>query len=83
MMGVQARMVRALSAIAHAHPGGAIAAFSHADAIKAALMHILGAPLDFHRRLDIPPASVSVVELSSDSARVLGINVLSVLPFVL
>lgn len=74
MIETQVRMVRALSAIADAHPGGTVAVFSHADAIKTALMHILGMPLDFHLRLDIPPASISVVELSIGFARVLGIN---------
>jgi broad specificity phosphatase PhoE len=46
-----------------------------ADAIMAALMHILGIPLDFHLRLDIPPASISVLETVPGFARVLGINV--------
>lgn len=75
MIETQVRMVRALAAMALAHPGDTVAAFSHADAIKSALMHILGMPLDFHLRLDIPPASISVVEIEPDSARVLGINI--------
>jgi probable phosphoglycerate mutase len=75
MIEAQVRMVRGLSRIALAHPGGAAAVFSHADAIKSALMHILGMPLDLHLRLDIPPASISVVETGPDLARVLGINV--------
>jgi hypothetical protein len=37
-------------------------------------MHILGMPLDHHLRLDIPPASISVVETGAGFARVLGIN---------
>ena len=75
MLEAQVRMVRALSRILLAHPGGKVAAFSHADAIKSALMHFLGMPLDFHLRLDIPPCSISVVELRHDFARVSGINV--------
>jgi probable phosphoglycerate mutase len=74
MIEAQVRMVRALSGIALAHPGGSAAVFSHADAIKSGLMHILGMPLDLHLRLDIPPASVSVVQMSPGFARVLGIN---------
>jgi broad specificity phosphatase PhoE len=58
-----------------AQGNGTVAVFSHADAIKSALMHILGIPLDFHLRLNIPPASVSVIEKSASFARVLGINV--------
>jgi probable phosphoglycerate mutase len=75
MIEAQVRMVRALSGIALAHPGASTAVFSHADAIKSALMHILGMPLDLHLRLDIPPASISVVEMDLGLARVLGINV--------
>ena len=74
MIEAQVRMVRALSGIALAHPGASAAVFSHADAIKSALMHILGMPLDLHLRLDIPPASVSLVEMRPGFARVLGIN---------
>lgn len=76
MLEAQVRMVRALSAIAARHASGSVAVFSHADAIKSALMHFLGIPLDFHLRLDIPPASVSRIEMSPDFARILGINVL-------
>jgi probable phosphoglycerate mutase len=83
MLETQARMVRGLTAIAAAHPGGSVAVFSHGDAIKSALMHILGIPLDFHLRLEIPPASVSIVEMSPDFARVTGINVLRGTGFVL
>jgi probable phosphoglycerate mutase len=79
MLEAQLRMVRALSGIARAYPGGTVAVFSHADAIKSVLMHILGMPLDFHMRLEIPPASICVVEMQPDLARVFGINVAPVL----
>lgn len=75
MIETQVRMARALSRIVAAQGNGTVAVFSHADAIKSALMHILGIPLDFHLRLNIPPASVSVIEKSASFARVLGINV--------
>jgi broad specificity phosphatase PhoE len=75
MLETQARMVRALSEIAFAHEGRTVAAFSHADAIKAALMHFLGMPLDFHLRIEILPASMTVLQLSADSALVRAVNV--------
>ncbi len=75
MLEAQARMVRALCGIAARHAGGTVAVFSHGDAIKAALMHFLGIPLDFHLRLEILPASITVVELDSNLARVRAINI--------
>jgi probable phosphoglycerate mutase len=63
MLEAQARMVRGLLDLLEAHANETIAVFSHADVIKSALMHFLGIPLDFHTRLEILPASVSVVDL--------------------
>jgi len=63
MLETQARMVRGLLNLAESHGGQTVAVFSHADAIKSALMHFLGIPLDFHQRLEILPASVSVLDL--------------------
>jgi probable phosphoglycerate mutase len=50
MLEAQARMMRALYRVAPEHAGETVAIFSHADAIKAALMCMLGIPLDFHLR---------------------------------
>lgn len=75
MLEAQARMVRALCRIAACRAGGTVAVFSHGDAIKAAAMHFLGIPLDFHLRLEILPASITVVELDSSLARVRAVNI--------
>ena len=53
---VQARAVAALDRIRAAHPGGRIAVVSHADVIRVAVLHCLGAPLDFVHRIEIAPA---------------------------
>jgi probable phosphoglycerate mutase len=64
MLETQARMVAGLLDIAGKYSGETVAIFSHADAIKSSLCWMLGIPIDFHRRLEILPASVSTVVLS-------------------
>ena len=47
---------------------------SHADPIKAVLAHFLGTPLDLLRRIEIAPASRSVIVLYDEDAKVLAVN---------
>ena len=74
MIETQARMVRALVSIAQAHCGESIVVFSHADAIKTAVMHCLGIPIDFHQRLEIGTSSVTELHWNPVMVRVLQIN---------
>jgi probable phosphoglycerate mutase len=74
MLSVQARAMAAIGRLAAAYPGQAVAVVSHADVIKAVLAHLLGAPLDLLRRLEIAPGSISRVDLREDDARVLSVN---------
>jgi broad specificity phosphatase PhoE len=74
MLEAQARMARELETLRRIHPEDTLAIFSHADMIKAALLLYLGSPLDHHLRLDISPASVSVLELAEWGPRVVSIN---------
>jgi probable phosphoglycerate mutase len=74
MLETQARMIRGLLSLVERHSNETVAVFSHADAIKSALMHFLGIPLDFHTRLEILPASVSVVDLFSELPLVRVVN---------
>lgn len=74
MLQVQQRMVRAIEDLYKRHEGGTVAVVSHADAIKSALTHFLGMPIDFFLRLEISPASVSTVRLYHWGCQVLRIN---------
>ena len=74
MLETQARMVRGLLNLVESHADEMVAVFSHADAIKSALMHFLGIPLDFHMRLEILPASVSVLDLFPELPLVRVVN---------
>lgn len=74
MLAAQARAVGAAVVLAGRFPEAEIAAVSHGDVIKALIAHALGSPVDFLQRLDIAPASRSVLELGPSSVRVLGVN---------
>jgi broad specificity phosphatase PhoE len=56
------------------HPGPTVAAVSHGDVIRGVLLHCLGMPLDHIHRLEVAPASVSVVRLFEWGARVATVN---------
>jgi probable phosphoglycerate mutase len=71
---VQARIVALLERLRMAHPDSAVAVVSHADVIKLALVHVLGSPIDWMRRIEISPASISTLALDEADVRVLGIN---------
>ena len=77
MLAAQARTVAALERLhaEHGGQGGAeVVVVSHADIIKAALLHVLGAPLDHMGRLEVGPGSRSVVSWHDETARVLAAN---------
>ena len=74
MLEVQARMATELENLRQHHREEAVAVFSHADVIKAALMLYLDIPLDCHSRLEISPASVNVLEIADWGPRVLAVN---------
>jgi probable phosphoglycerate mutase len=80
MLEVQARAVAGLQRLHAGHPNSLIVIVSHGDVIRAALNYYLGAPLDLFRRLEISPASVSLLELQDWGPRVLLVNHLGDLP---
>ncbi|MBV8818273.1 MAG: histidine phosphatase family protein [Acidobacteriaceae bacterium] len=71
---VQTRFVDALLRLEAKHRGGTVAIFSHADAIKAALLHYFAAPVDSLPRLQIEPASISILRLEEWGPLILGVN---------
>ena len=71
MLAVQARAVAGLAAL---RAYGDVVVVSHLDVLRAVLAHVLGMPLDFVFRLDLTPASRSVVTLWDGGARVDGLN---------
>jgi len=74
MLEVQDRMLRLLERLCAEHGDQAVALVSHGDVIKATLAHCLGVPLDLFQRIEISPASVSVVRIERHGPAVLLIN---------
>jgi probable phosphoglycerate mutase len=74
MIEVQARMLRLLERLGAAHPHQALALISHGDVIKATLAYFLGVPLDLFARIEISPASVSIVRIERYGPEVLLVN---------
>ena len=74
MLDTQRRMFDELSRTREAYPGGTVALVSHADAIRALLVYLLGISMDVFLRLRIDPASVSILRISDWTLEVAGIN---------
>jgi len=79
---VQRRAVARVEQLAIEHRRNAtVVVVSHADVIRAILVHYLGMPLDLIHRIHVAPASVSIVELVADHPpRVVVVNGGSQLP---
>jgi probable phosphoglycerate mutase len=72
MLDIQARVVRKLTELRATHQFVAIV--SHGDVIRATLAHFLGVHLDSFQRIEIDPASLSLVEVGDDFVKVRLMN---------
>lgn len=71
---VQQRFVDALLRWRDLFPEKRIACFSHADPIRLALIHFMGAPLDFFDRIEIDVGSISTLALAEWGPRIVRLN---------
>jgi probable phosphomutase (TIGR03848 family) len=71
---LQARALSEVELIADTHKRAAVCVVSHADWIRVVLAHYLGMHLDLFQRIEISPASVSVLHIGQYGPRVLGVN---------
>jgi broad specificity phosphatase PhoE len=71
MARVQARVMNHLRQLHKSQRGQRIAVVTHAEVIRAAVMHCLYTPMDVYWRLQINPASLTVLRMS-DSDVVVG-----------
>jgi len=74
MIDAQARIVREMLRLREQHPDACIALVTHGDPIKAAIAYFIGAPLDLFLRIEISPASLSMISLDDQSVRILCVN---------
>lgn len=72
---MQARTVAAILHLSARHgPDNTVACFTHADPIRAVIAHFTSMPIDLYHRLEISPASLSIVEVGDWGPRILGLN---------
>jgi broad specificity phosphatase PhoE len=71
---VQARMIGAIERMARDYPDGQVVLVGHGDPIKLALAFYVGIPIDLCRRVDIRPASISLLEVTPWQPRLLALN---------
>lgn len=71
---VQRRIVQALTALHARHAAETVAVVSHADVIRAAVLHCAGVSLDHWFRFEISPASVTVVDFTPEWPRLVSVN---------
>lgn len=74
MLETQSRIVAFMQGLRAQHPHGNVALVSHADVIKSAVAYYLGVPLDLMSRIEISPASVSVIAVADYGPWILGLN---------
>lgn len=70
----QARAVAAVEEIKRAHPGGTVAAVTHADVVRLVAAHYAGMHIDLYGRLVVSPGSVSALWLGRGGPVVLALN---------
>lgn len=71
---VQRRIVGALDQLQRRHDGEIVAAVSHGDVIRGAVLYAAATPLDLWYRFEISPASISVIAYHEGQPRLLGVN---------
>ena len=72
MSDVQSRMLHKMFELRPKHQF--VALFGHGDPIRATIAHLLGVHLDMFQRIEIDPASISLVELGDDWLKVRLLN---------
>ncbi|MEP7287167.1 MAG: MSMEG_4193 family putative phosphomutase [Chloroflexota bacterium] len=80
MRDVQLRAVNALEKLVIKHPRETVAVVSHSDVIKMILAHYMGMHLDLFQRIDVAPASLSIISMSGGRPFIHQVNETSYLP---
>jgi probable phosphomutase (TIGR03848 family) len=70
------RVLRDLDRLRSLHPTpmACVAVVSHGDVLRSLVAHTLGVPLDEFQRLEISPASVSILDITDKGPRLLLLN---------
>lgn len=74
MTEAQLRIVKGIEKICTTHPQSTVAVVSHSDVIKSALMFYAGMHPDMFQRIEISPASVSIIKIFPETATITLMN---------
>lgn len=75
MVEALGRALRVLVRLRRVHPEGEVVLVGHQDVLKALLAHNLGMPLDLMHRIELTPASRSVLKINDEGgAQVIGLS---------
>lgn len=74
MRHVQNRVVRHLEEFRNGDGDGTLVIVSHAEPIRAALLHYSGIPLDDFPSIEVTPASISTLSVQRSGIRIAGMN---------
>jgi probable phosphoglycerate mutase len=74
MQQAQTRAINAILRLRATFPGQAVVVVSHGDIIKSVIAHVLAVPLDLFRRIEISPASCSMLVLEDEDVRIEAVN---------
>jgi probable phosphoglycerate mutase len=74
MRELQARVIRHLYDVASAQPDGRIVMVSHAEVIRAAILHFREIVLDEFWRIQVGAASISTLVITQGGAELTGVN---------
>lgn len=74
MPRLQRRIMRRLRNLRAIYPSGTLALVTHAELIRAAVLYCRRIPLDSYASVEVAPASVTTVRVSTSGAQVLDVN---------
>lgn len=74
MSEAQTRIVAHLERMHMRYPGARIAIVTHAEIIRAAVLHHLGLALEAFDRIEISPASVTILRIGQEDAELTALN---------
>jgi broad specificity phosphatase PhoE len=75
MTDVESRITEFLAAVYRRNPSDRVIVVTHGDVIRTALLHYIGASQNQVHRIDVAPASLSLIDLHDGFAVVRGFNV--------
>jgi probable phosphoglycerate mutase len=74
MCEVQTRIVAFIDQVHREQKKGNFALFGHGDVIRSAICYWLGMPLDFIPRVEVDPASVTILRIDEGGPHMLAVN---------